>query len=94
MGGREMIDRDPPRPLDRAPAAKGSRLLGGWIERAAAGATEPSRSATGVSSAQHTSRRSAGRCREREASVSAESGAGDVEISNHGFELLESLEPA
>ncbi len=57
-----MIDRDPPWPLDRAPAAKGSRLLG--------------------------------RCCEREASVSAESGAGDVRISSRGFEFLESLGPA
>jgi hypothetical protein len=57
-----MIDRDPPWPLDQAPAARGSRLLG--------------------------------RCCEREASVSAESGAGDVRISSRGFEFLESLEPA
>ncbi len=88
------MDWDPPWPLDQAPAAKGLRLTGSWIKRAAAGATEPSRSTAGVSSAQRTSRRSAGRCCEREAPVTAESGAGDVEISNHGFELLESLEPA
>ncbi len=88
------MDWDPQWPLDPAPAAKGSRLLGGWIERAAADATEPSRFTAGVSSAQRTSRRSAGRCCEREASRSTEKGAGDIDISNHGIELLESLEPA